>query len=155
MNIYITGSMRGERVLSAATALRTAGHRIFVDWFMPGPRADEWWRLRAMELGHTYSTALRSAHAKHVFEFDMHWLGWCDAAVMVMPCGKSAWAEMGWLRGQGKPVWVWLETPDPERWDIMLQLASGWTQDLPQLLRWLAPVPALPSPDRLRFDEIA
>lgn len=127
------GSMRGERVLEAALAVELAGYRAFADWFAPGPEADDYWKRYAQARGLSYGDALHEPHARNVFEFDQRWLRAADAGLLVCPAGKSAWAEMGLLRGWGKPVYAWLEK-DPERWDIMLQIASGWSSDLNELI---------------------
>jgi hypothetical protein len=40
--------------------------------------------------------------AEDGFALDMGALEWCDACVLVLPCGRSAHLEAGWAAGAGK-----------------------------------------------------
>ena len=41
-------------------------------------------------------------------------MGWADAFVLVMPCGRSAHLELGWAAGAGKPTAILLSDGEPE-----------------------------------------
>jgi nucleoside 2-deoxyribosyltransferase len=58
-----------------------------------------------------------------VFEFDKFHLDRCDAAVLLMPAGKSAHLELGYMRGKGKPGFI-LFDEEPERYDVMVKFAT-------------------------------
>lgn len=49
-----------------------------------------------------FRSALDSFPAKRAFEQDMDALETCGACVLVLPCGKSAHLELGYLVGKGK-----------------------------------------------------
>lgn len=111
--------MRNSRIPDVANALDEAGHEAFADWFAPGSEADERWQEYERRRGRMYAEALNGPHARNVREFDMRWLEWADAVVMVLPCGKSAFWEAGWAWANGKMVYVLVEE-EPDRYDVML-----------------------------------
>lgn len=122
-SIYVIGSLRNPQVPKIAQALRAAGWDAFDDWHAAGPHADDCWRDYEKARGRTYIEALNGYAAKHIFEFDLHHLKRCDAALLVLPSGRSSHLELGWVLGQGKPGYVLIDTPD--RWDVMFQFATG------------------------------
>ncbi len=121
--IYVIGSMRNERVQAVSNLLRSADLEVFDDWHSSGPESDAYWRKYEETRGRTYIQALRGLYARHVFEFDVLHLRRCAAAVLVAPCGRSAYLELGWILGQGKPGFILLEE-EFDRWDVMLQFAT-------------------------------
>jgi nucleoside 2-deoxyribosyltransferase len=122
-SIYLIGALRNQRVPSVAKTLRAEGFDVFDDWFAPGPEADSFLLAYEKERGHSYKEALQGHAAKHVFNFDKNHIDRCDIGVMVMPCGKSGHLELGYMRGQGKPVFI-LFDEEPERFDVMYQFAT-------------------------------
>ncbi len=135
-SIYVIGSMRNPRVQEVAKLLREAGFEVFDDWISPGPEADDKWQEYERARGRTYKEALAGYHARHVYELDKLHLDRCDAAVLVLPAGKSAHMELGYLRGRDKPVYVLMDG-EPEKYDIMYLLASGVCMSDEELLEAL------------------
>ena len=123
MIVYVIGSMRNPRIPEIGNALREVGHEVFEDWFSPGPHADDEWQQYEKVRGRSYREALRGYHARHVFQFDKLHLDRAHAGVLVMPAGRSAHIELGYLIGQNKPGFV-LFDGEPERYDIMYQFAT-------------------------------
>jgi hypothetical protein len=132
-SIYVIGSMRNARVPLVARALRAGGWDAFDDWHSPGPEADDWWQAYEKERGRTYAQALAGYHAQHVFALDKHHLDRCDAAVLVMPAGKSGHLELGYMIGRGKPGYILLDG-EPERYDIMSLFATEIFESLDEML---------------------
>jgi len=122
--IYIIGSLRNPKVLELGNLLREAGFEVFDDWMAAGPIADDSWRDYEKQKGHTYAEALQGVAAEHVFEFDLKHLNLSDMAVLLMPSGKSAHLELGYMLDKGKPGFV-LFDQEPERYDVMYKFASG------------------------------
>lgn len=117
--IYLIGSLRNEKIPHIAKELREAtGFEVFDDWFSPGPEADEFWRKFEKVRGSTYKQALNNWSAKHVFEFDKYHIDRSNIGVLIMPAGKSAHLELGYMIGQGKTCFILFEK-EPERWDVM------------------------------------
>ena len=123
-SIYIIGSLRNPEIPKFANELQAQGFEAFADWYSPGPQADDFWRDYAKARGLSYGQALKSPAATHVYEFDKSHLDRCDAAVMLMPAGKSAHLELGYTIGKGKPGYI-LFDQEPERYDVMVQFATG------------------------------
>lgn len=124
--VYVIGSLRSETVPIIAERLRRAGFYVFDDWYAAGPEADDYWQRYEKYRGHSYKQALRGSAARHVFEYDKANLDACDAAVLVLPAGKSAHLEAGYMVGRGKQVIIQLDG-EPERFDVMYRFASAVT----------------------------
>jgi nucleoside 2-deoxyribosyltransferase len=137
--IYLIGSLRNPRIPEIANALEKAtGYEVFADWFTPGPEADDFLRdyVKARNPEGGVRAALQTYAAKHVFEFDKSHIDRSDAAVLVMPAGKSGHLELGYVIGQGKPGFVLFDA-EPERLDIMYQFATGLAMSIEELVPML------------------
>lgn len=122
--IYLIGSLRNPNVPILAAALRAEGLEVFDDWYAAGPRADDHWKAYEQARGRTYSEALRGRAATQVFGYDKSNLDRCDAAVLLLPAGRSGHLELGYFIGQGKPGYIALPE-DHDRWDVMYRFATG------------------------------
>src|SRR5258705_9932067 len=122
--IYLIGSLRNPEVpkIAQQIRLRLLDLEVFDDWYAAGPTADDSWRDYEKARGRSYIESLGCYPARHVFEFDEAHLHRAVAAVLVLPAGKSAHLELGWLLGRGKPGYILLD--NPERWDVMYQFAT-------------------------------
>lgn len=123
-SIYIIGSLRNPEIPKFANEIQALGIEAFADWFAPGPNADDFWRDYSKERGLSYKEALMSHSATHVFRFDKHHIDRCDAAVMLMPAGKSGHLELGYVIGKGKPGYIVFDK-EPDRYDVMVQFATN------------------------------
>jgi hypothetical protein len=125
-SIYLIGSLRNPEVPKIGNYLRTLGYEVFDDWFGAGPTADKNWQEYEQGRGRTYEEALNGYASRTIVGFDHTHLLRCDAAVLVMPAGKSGHLELGLMMGQGKPGFIFFEK-EPESWDQMygLSLRSG------------------------------
>lgn len=123
--IYVVGSLRNPHIPDIGNTLEKLGWEAFTDWFAAGPEADDYWQKHETARGRDYKTALQGYHAKHVFHFDHHHLNRSDAGLLVLPSGRSCHLELGYLRGQQKPVYVFFqELPKDGRWDIMYNFCT-------------------------------
>lgn len=134
MKIYLIGSLRNEQVPLTANKLREAGYEVFDDWFAAGPEADDYWKEYEIRRGRSYREALSGHAARHVFNFDRHHLDTCDAAVLLLPAGKSGHLELGYVVGQGKPGYILLEEGADPRWDVMYGFATGVFESVEELV---------------------
>ncbi len=137
--IYLIGSLRNPRIPEIANALEKAtGYEVFADWFTPGPEADDFLRdyVKARNPEGGVRAALQTYAAKHVFEFDKSHIDRSDAAVLIMPAGKSGHLELGYVIGRGKPGFVLFDA-EPERLDIMYQFATGLAMSIEELVPML------------------
>jgi|CXWL01.1.fsa_nt_gi hypothetical protein len=122
MCIYLIGSLRNQAIPEIAQKIRALGLEVFDDWHAAGPEADDAWQHYETSRGHDYKQALKGWAARHVFGFDYHHLSRASAAVLVLPAGKSAHLEAGWMIGKGKPVYFLFDKA-PERFDQMYAFA--------------------------------
>jgi len=121
--IYIIGSLKNKKIPFIAKEIRELGFEVFDDWFSPGPEADDFWRKYEKVRGSTYKEALNNWAGKHIFEFDKYHIDRADIGILIMPGGKSAHLELGYMIGQGKICFVFFDE-EPERWDVMYQFAK-------------------------------
>lgn len=124
INIYLIGSLRNPNIPVFANELRAQGFDVFDDWFAAGPEADDFWQKYEKGRGRRYDQALKGHAALHVFSFDFEHLHQADVIVLLAPAGKSGHMEFGYMLGRGKKGFVLFEE-EPERWDVMLNFATG------------------------------
>ena len=62
-----------------------------------------------------YAEGLHHPLAERQFAADLEALQWADTCVLVLPCGRSAHTEAGWMAGAGKRVIAYIpEMVEPE-----------------------------------------
>jgi hypothetical protein len=123
-SLYLIGSLRNRKIPLLGDEIRKLGIEVFDAWQCPGPHADDFWRQYEKGRGHSYKEALSGAAAQNVFYFDKTNLDKRQAAVLVMPAGKSAHLELGYMRGCGKRAYI-LFDGEPKRWDVMYNFATA------------------------------
>lgn len=123
-SIYLIGSLRNPAVPALGQELRQRGFDVFDDWMAAGPEADDFWQKYEKFRGHSFDQALAGHAAQHVFKFDKFHLDRCDAAILLLPAGKSGHLELGYMIGSGKPGFILMDK-EPERYDVMYNFASG------------------------------
>lgn len=137
MKVYIIGSLRNPTVSDFANLLRLKCPTldVFDDWMAAGERGDDEWRDYEKKRGRTFVEALEGRAAEHTFSYDKHHLDTSDAVVLVAPAGKSAFLELGYMIGRGKPSAILLD--DPERWDLMFKFADFIDTSAERVVDWV------------------
>ena len=83
-----------------------------------------------------YKKGLRHPLAERQFTADLEALAWADTCVLVLPCGRSAHTEAGWMSGAGKKVIVYIpEMVEPE---LMYKLFDDVVGDRDSLVNTLS-----------------
>lgn len=137
--LYVASSWRNERQPEIVVVLRGAGHEVYdfrSPHLGPGKRGvgfhwseiDADWEAWSPE---EFRDALRHPVAVDGFSSDREGMDWADACVLVLPCGRSAHTEAGWMGGSGKPVIALLSDGEPE---LMYGLFDHLCTTLPELL---------------------
>ena len=67
--------------------------------------------------------------------YDIQALEWADTCVMVLPCGRSAHTEAGWLAGKGKRTVVYI--PEMQEAELMYLLFDLVTDNLEEVVSFL------------------
>jgi len=139
MKIYVASSWRNQYQPHVVKAIREAGHEVYdfkhpdeddngFHWSEIDP---EWKHWTNGEFIHSLTHPI----AESGFSKDMNALRWCDACVLVMPCGRSAHLELGWAIGADRKTAILLETGEPE---LMYSMVDLLVTDIDDILQWLA-----------------
>lgn len=122
-SIYIIGSLANPEIPRIAAKLREEGFDAFDQWHAVGPEGDKWWQEHFKAKGYNLAQSLKMDFVQTAFNFDKKHLDRCEAAVLVLPAGKSGHLELGYCIGRGKPGFILMEG-DPDRYDLMYGFAT-------------------------------
>lgn len=121
--IYVASSWRNPYQPRVVELLRQLGHEVY-DFRNPTPHTgfswseiDENWEQWTTD---EYLEALKHPTAERGFNSDFDAMKWADTCVMVLPCGRSANTEAGWMKGVGKNVFVY--QPIPQEPELMYKI---------------------------------
>lgn len=125
--IYVASSWRNQYQPEVVRFLRESGHDVY-DFKNPPhgnggfqwSNIDENWENWSTD---EYRTALKHPIAEAGFKSDFDAMQWADVCVLVLPSGRSAHSEAGWMKGAGKKVIVyqiWEQEPE-----LMYKLFDG------------------------------
>lgn len=122
--IYVASSWRNNFQQDVVSWLRKNGHEVY-DFKNPphGKGGFAWSDIdRNWEQWNTiqYREALEDPIAEYGFNSDFEGMQWADICVMVLPCGRSANTEAGWMKGSGKHVFVY--SPLKQEPELMYKL---------------------------------
>jgi hypothetical protein len=139
MKIYVASSWRNNYQEDVVEALRNAGHEVYDFKNPPHGRGgfawseiDEDWEQWSTS---GYAAALDHPIAVAGFNSDFDGMKWADCCVMLLPCGRSANTEAGWMKGAGKLVYVL--SPVKQEPELMYKMHDGIFADLPDLITHL------------------
>lgn len=133
MKVYVASSWRNAQQPEVVRALRALGHEVY-DFREPTPgnHGFSWSQLdKTLPVGPAdvtlradrIRTMLAHPAADEGFALDIGALRWCDACVLVLPCGRSAHLEAGWAAGAGKWTVGLLADGEPDlMWKMLDEL---------------------------------
>ena len=124
MKFYVASSWRNQYQPRVIELLRLMGHEVY-DFRNPAPdntgfswaEIDEDWEQWTTD---EYLKALKHPIAEKGFKHDFDAMKWADTCIMVLPCGRSANTEAGWMKGAGKKVFVY--QPIPQEPELMYKI---------------------------------
>jgi hypothetical protein len=126
MKIYVASSWRNGYQPGVVQFLRAHGHDVYDFRNPPGNTGFSWaeisprWQNWSVK---EYIKGLKHPAAERGFALDFTGMQWADCCVMVLPCGRSAHAEAGWMKGAGKPEFILC--PYAEEPELMYKLFDG------------------------------
>lgn len=137
--IYVASSWRNEYQPVIVSMLRTAGHEVY-DFPNPPHSTGFKWSDIGLDLpcsAEDYRAALLThPRAAQGFMADFAAMRWADTCLLVLPCGRSAHLELGWMAGAGKRTLIL--TRDNEEPQLMALLADTICVSVEEVLRELA-----------------
>jgi len=134
LSLYLMGALKNElRIPEIGNSLRAEGYFVMDEWITPGEHADENWQRYEKIRGRNYKEALRGIAATNIFLFDKTHIDMSDVGVLVLPCGKSAFLELGYAKGSGKKTFILLDGHEPPRYDIMPNFVDKVCFDIEEL----------------------
>lgn len=112
MKIYVASSWRNEFQQEVVKILRKRGHEVY-DFknHAPGNHGFAWSQIDPTWQSWTpeqYVHFLDDPISEAGFKLDFDAMKWADCCVLVLPCGRSANTEAGWMKGMGKEVHVFM-----------------------------------------------
>ena len=137
--IYVASSWRNQYYPEVVKRLREAGHEVY-DFRNPphGQGGFKWQNLDpdfARWNVNEYKQGLKHPSSELQFKTDLDALNWADTCLLVLPCGRSAHTEAGWMKGSGKRTIVYIpEMQEPELMYKLFDLVSG---DMEEVLWYL------------------
>ena len=133
--IYVASSWRNQYFPEVVTRLREVGHEVYdfrnpphggagFHWTDVDPDAPNWTYAQ-------YAEGLHHPLAERQFQVDIDALTWADICVLVLPCGRSAHTEAGWMAGAGKRVLAYIpEMVEPELMYKLFDAVAGSLDEL-------------------------
>ena len=140
--IYVASSWRNPYYPEVVECLREEGHQVY-DFRNPphGGNGFHWTDVDENALKWTFAQYAEGMHhplAERQFKADLEALEWADTCVLVLPCGRSAHTEAGWMAGAGKKVIAYIpEMVEPE---LMYKLFDNVAGTIDDLLKYLRPL---------------
>lgn len=121
--LYVASSWRNEYQPAVVELMRELGHEVYdfrnppqasgFAWSDVDPNWEKWTTPQ-------YRECLFHPTAVKGFNNDFTGMKWADMCLLVLPCGRSAHAEAGWMAGAGKPVFVY--SPVAQEPELMYRL---------------------------------
>ncbi|MBQ9310202.1 MAG: hypothetical protein IJ222_04980 [Bacteroidales bacterium] len=137
--IYVASSWRNKYYPDVVAALNKAGHEVY-DFRNPphGGAGFHWTDIDENAPNWSfeeYAEGLSHPKAERQFQADLDALNWADTCVLVLPCGRSAHTEAGWMAGAGKRVIVYI--PEMQEPELMYKLFDQVVGDIDSLVKCL------------------
>ena len=142
MNVYVASSWRNEYQQYVVDVLRKAGHEVY-DFKHPaqGNAGFHWSEIDPNWQGWStqqYREALGHDYAQFGFNRDFDAMKDAGACVLVLPCGRSAHLEAGWMKGAGRKVVAFIPPGIKMEPELMYNLLDGVTSSIADVIAMLA-----------------
>lgn len=134
--IYLASSWRNAEQPGIVRTLRDFGHEVYdfrnppneITGFAWSELDSNWKNWTAAE----YRENLKKPRAQEGFTNDFAGMTWADTGILLLPSGRSAHLELGWMCGQGKRTIVL--TKDGEEPELMALIATHICISIDELL---------------------
>jgi len=135
--IYVASSWRNKYQQNIVLTLRRNSHEVY-DFKNPAlgnngfswSQIDQDWQKWETD---EYIKALNHPIAIKGYDLDFCAMKWACTCILLLPCGRSAHTEAGWMKGAGKNVYVFIpEKCEPE---LMYKIYDGIYENINDLLK--------------------
>ena len=132
--VYVASSWRNEYQQQVVERLRAVGAEVYDFKHPNGGKGFSWsdvdpdWKNWDVK---TYVDGLEHKMAVEGFKRDFEAMKKADICVLVLPCGRSAHAEAGWMAGARKTVIAYI--PKLEEAELMYNLFYAVTDSLDEV----------------------
>lgn len=136
MKIYAASSWKNLYQPEVVKQLRNDGHEVYdfrTEAAFSWSCIDEKWKGWTIE---QYMKALDRPESLAGFNSDFGGVKWCDAGVLILPCGLSAGIEAGFIKGAGKPVAVYV--PNMREPELMVKCFDFISHELNDIRKFLS-----------------
>ena len=122
--IYIASSWKNEaHVKDLSNLFREWGHEVYC-FAEPGEGQHIFEWSNAVTPQDDGITCLDTDDSRWAFASDKKHLDWANCCILLNPCGRDAHLEAGYMKGQGKKLYIVGSFPDGE-FSNMYHLADG------------------------------
>lgn len=155
--IYVASSWRNEYQPAVVRVLREAGFMVYdfknptVGYDNPVAGVERGFAWSEIDpdwqswTGDAYREALAHPTAERGFQSDFQAMQWADTCVLVLPSGRSAHTEAGWMAGTGRRVYALMYGEnEPE---LMSKIFTGICLGIQELVATLWKVGASSTPE--------
>ena len=119
--VYLASSWSNEEQPHYVRLLREHGHQVYdfrragLTWSKVGSDYERW-------SARQYKAHLRTSLAAHIFQNNLRGMKWAHVGVLLLPCGRSAHLELGWMAGRGK--YTIIISSNDQKLDLMDKLVD-------------------------------
>ena len=139
--IYVASSWRNKYFHDVVNKLREYGHEVYDFRNPPYNHGAFYWKDIDPEFDkwnvEQYKNGLQHPSSERQFQADLDALNWADTCLLVLPCGRSAHTEAGWMKGAGKKVIVYI--PEMQEAELMYKLFDLVSDNLEEINKFLMP----------------
>lgn len=134
--IYVASSWRNPHQQAVVYELRIRGHEVYDFRHPSGDPGFQWtqiekdWQNWTME---EYRSELDDAYAQFGLNRDFDAMKAADVCVLLLPCGRSAHLEAGWMKGAGKKVIALIYPGERIEPELMYGILDGIALSMPEL----------------------
>jgi len=138
--IYVASSWKNPNQPQVVNKLREQGHQVFDFRNPPDGRGGFFWKDVDPDWENwttqDYISHLDHEWARYGFQRDFDAMRWADICVLVLPCGRSAHTEAGWMAGAGKKVIAYI--PEKEGPELMYGLFDLITDNFEEVINHIS-----------------
>ena len=139
MKIYVASSWKNDDQQKVVQYLRLKEHEVY-DFKNPDKndhgfswsQIDKNWKEWSVD---QYINKLNYYIPSSGFEKNFNAMKWADVCILVLPCGRSAHTEAGWMAGKGKKVFVYI--PEYDTPELMYKIYDGISDDMRIINDWI------------------